>query len=396
MALTDKLTAIGDAIRDKTGSTALLTLDAMPTAISGITTGGGGDESQIPTNEELTITGNCEYRFASDGWSWFIEKYKDRITTKDITKTDRMFDGLTLESIPFVINLKNTEGISMQNTFNYSKLKETPRLNIPNARKLNLSNFLCGCKYLRDVNGIFANEEQFGEQWQSWVNTSTYSYHYVGGMLWGLSSLRSVPSWFYLLKLNSASTSYLYSTYGLYYKTFYECSALDEAKNIPVWNISVPQTSNMFNDSFNGCGRIKTLTFETNEDGTPIVVKWKNQVLDMNQNLGHISSYISITSYNSGITEDKEVKDVDTYAALKDDPDWFTTKMEYSRYNHDSAVETINSLPDTSAYLATAGGTNTIKFRGGAGSLTDGGAINTLTEEEIAVATAKGWTVTLS
>ena len=77
---------------------------------------------------------------------------------------------------------------------------------------------------------------------------------------------------------------------------------------------------------------------------------------------------------------------------MKNDPDWWTMKVEYSRYNHDSAVATINSLPDTSAYLATAGGTNTIKFSGAAGSATDGGAINTLTEEEIAVATAKGWT----
>ena len=39
--------------------------------------------------------------------------------------------------------------------------------------------------------------------------------------------------------------------------------------------------------------------------------------------------------------------------------------------------------------------TNTIKFRGEAGALTDGGAINTLTEEEIAVAAAKGWTVSI-
>jgi hypothetical protein len=70
--------------------------------------------------------------------------------------------------------------------------------------------------------------------------------------------------------------------------------------------------------------------------------------------------------------------------------------LSYCRYNHDSAVNTINSLPDTSAYLAEKGGTNTIKFRGTLGSKTDGGAINTLTEEEIAVATAKGWTVTLS
>ena len=69
--------------------------------------------------------------------------------------------------------------------------------------------------------------------------------------------------------------------------------------------------------------------------------------------------------------------------------------VPYSRYNHDSAVETINSLPDTSGYLSANGGTNTIKFEGAAGSKTDGGAINTLTEEEIAVAAAKGWTVTL-
>ena len=36
MALTDKLSAIGSAIREKTGGTELLTLDAMPVAIQGI------------------------------------------------------------------------------------------------------------------------------------------------------------------------------------------------------------------------------------------------------------------------------------------------------------------------------------------------------------------------
>lgn len=41
MALTDKLSAIGSAIREKTGGTELLTLDAMPTAIQSIQTGGG-------------------------------------------------------------------------------------------------------------------------------------------------------------------------------------------------------------------------------------------------------------------------------------------------------------------------------------------------------------------
>ena len=99
--------------------------------------------------------------------------------------------------------------------------------------------------------------------------------------------------------------------------------------------------------------------------------------------------------YNSGITEDKRVYNDTDYQALKNNPDWWTKNYLYSRYNKVSAIETINSLPDTSAYLATAGGTNTIKFKGEAGSATDGGAINTLTEAEIAVATAKGWTVSL-
>ena len=47
MALTDKLTAIGEAIRSKTGTTDLLTLDGMVTAIEGIETGGGTDEASV-------------------------------------------------------------------------------------------------------------------------------------------------------------------------------------------------------------------------------------------------------------------------------------------------------------------------------------------------------------
>ena len=67
----------------------------------------------------------------------------------------------------------------------------------------------------------------------------------------------------------------------------------------------------------------------------------------------------------------------------------------YSRYNLTSAMNTIRSLPDTSAYLATAGGTNTIKFNRAAGSATSGGGISSLSTSDIAIATAKGWTVSL-
>ena len=49
MALTNKLTAIADAIRAKTGKTNPMTLDEMPTEISGITTG-TSDETVFALN----------------------------------------------------------------------------------------------------------------------------------------------------------------------------------------------------------------------------------------------------------------------------------------------------------------------------------------------------------
>ena len=69
MALINKLEAIGDAVRAKTGDTNKLTLDEMATKINGIKPG--------PTTSDLTITGNCGYRFADGGWDWVIEKYGD-------------------------------------------------------------------------------------------------------------------------------------------------------------------------------------------------------------------------------------------------------------------------------------------------------------------------------
>ena len=32
----------------------------------------------VPTDEELTISGDCSYRFSNDNWTWFLKKYKDR------------------------------------------------------------------------------------------------------------------------------------------------------------------------------------------------------------------------------------------------------------------------------------------------------------------------------
>ena len=59
MALINKLTAIADAIRGKTGGTDPLTLDQMATEIAGIEAGGGGS---MESGELVTTSANF-YRF---------------------------------------------------------------------------------------------------------------------------------------------------------------------------------------------------------------------------------------------------------------------------------------------------------------------------------------------
>ena len=185
-----------------------------------------------------------------------------------------------------------------------------------------------------------------------------------------------------------------YST-NIYRNLFQYCYALDEVVGLPNPHHKAAWTSNAFNSTVQDCYRLKRFTFETQADGTPYTVNWKKQTLNLDT-VGYVTSsyganYITNNGAIHGITTAKAIYDDATYQALKDDADWFTSKVEYSRYNKTSAVETINSLP-----TCPSGAGNTIKFKGAAGSATDGGAINTMTEEEIAVATAKGWTVSFA
>ena len=56
MALTDKLKAIANAIRNKTGKTAEMTLDEMPTQIESIVGGGSSEENQLHSTLDGTLT----------------------------------------------------------------------------------------------------------------------------------------------------------------------------------------------------------------------------------------------------------------------------------------------------------------------------------------------------
>ena len=75
------LTSIADAVRTKGGTTEPIVVSDIPTAITNLPSGGGGD---LP-EEAFVLSGDCSYRFANNGWNWFMEQYGDRITTKDIS-----------------------------------------------------------------------------------------------------------------------------------------------------------------------------------------------------------------------------------------------------------------------------------------------------------------------
>ena len=373
------LTGIANAIRGKNGETTTYKPSEMAAAITAIS-GGGPD---IP-DSAFVISGSCNYWDYLGKWDSFIDAYKNKWSTSDIGLCASMFEGSQLTEIPFEINFYATY-MPITNMFrNCENMIKLPKLN--NLEPSDSSKLFESCSKLRTIPNDFTDTWNF-----SYLDNQTSQFNCnQNNMFYNCYSLRSIP-----IGLISHGNKHVYYIYSYFYNAFTHCYALDELVNLPIPYTQVTWSNNAFSNTFTYCERLKNITFKKQDDGTPYTVNWRGQVIDLVSNVGYAAMKEAILSYNSGITADKEVTDDASYQALKNDPDWWTVDVAYSRYNHDSAVATINSLPDTSAYLASAGGTNTITFEGAAGSATDGGAINTLTEEEIAVATAKGWTVTL-
>ena len=336
-----------------------------------------------PTAEELTFTGEdlADYGFSGKLADVVCSKYLDKISFNDIKKINRFGSNMS-NHIDFSSKTINcsSNGFSWYGVdAMFTGFGGTALPNVISEKPLPLSGnvtlLMDGMNYVRYLPESFDNLDF------SLANTSTNWFStFVSG-----NSLRAISPAF-MSKWYNANTSGFTPM-----SSIHNLFSIDELVNIPLSNKAGVSTSNQFKQIYSLC-RIKNFTFEMN-NGQPYVVSWKDQKIELTSSIGYTESMSNTLNYNSGITADKEVKDAATYEALKNNPDWFTRDFNYSRYNHDSAVATINSLPDTSAYLAANGGTNTIKFKGESGKLTDGGAINTLTEEEIAVATARGWTV---
>lgn len=203
--------------------------------------------------------------------------------------------------------------------------------------------------------------------------------YYSGGIVRECKRLRKVPESLIAELWYKNETTPYYQVPSYY--TFYSCYLLDEVKNFPVSPVKI-NSNGHFSCFLNRCFLLKSFTFAPYEGE----VDWNMILIDLKESVGH-SVYSTLREY--GVPDDKKVSSAEDYERLKNDPDWYTSTYSYSKYNKISAIETINSLPKVT-------GACTINFKGRAGELTDGGAINTMTEEEIAVATEKGWNVTFS
>lgn len=419
MALTDKLSAIGAAIREKTGSTELMTLDAMPGAIASITTGGGGGE--IPA-ELLKLSGVCDYMFYGGKWDKFVEAYGDQITTENIQGMKAMFSGSDLTHIPFEFNCFKCQDLSEMFT-NANMLKTIPAIDVHcedfSSSAANMtSNMFNGCKNLEEI-GTLTGIHPIGLNYfmnnchrlRNFPEIKDWNYDYMQTYSSNVSLNDVFTNCYSLRNISESLLKNVYcksnnAKYSMCYGNFKNCYVLDEIRGLrgPTGTI----TSNMFSGTFSNCYRLKDVIFATQEDGTPYTHNWKSQIIDLSK-VGYIEGSISdsfnpILGYNSGLLKENFVYDNNSLVAVgvsggnnPGDADhnskieWTGVNKEYSRYDRWSAVNTINSLPDTSAY-----GSNTIKFGADAGKMMGfSTGMGNLTETEIAVAAAKGWTVTI-
>lgn len=301
-------------------------------------------DGYIPTAEDLTFTGSqTKGLFQYGRLTWILNNYTSLLSFSNIQNAVECFaffeSNANLTNLTFYMSEEGKNNI--QSMFYGSNLSYFPHIV---GRVNNCSSIFYDCTKMKSIPDNFFDDFIFQAS-----NTTAI----CGSIFYDCYELTKVPSLKAFKQLNSTPTPGYY--YNLYYNLFCYCRNLQEIRDLPiVYGINSEARSNLFYQTIDHTYKLSSFTFEPNQ-----TVRLSGQALDFTK-----------TGYN-----------------------YYGGNPKDSVYNHDSAVETINSLPDTSAFLAEVGGTNTIKFKSDQGANTEGGAIGNLTAEEIAVAAAKGWTV---
>lgn len=420
MALIEKLEAIGDAIRAKTGGTEQLTLDDMVDEIEGIETGGGGSSAIL---EPLTMTSLQTYTPGEgvDGFSNVTPSLDLVINNYDWKDA---FVTLCKGAIP--LTSINTFTLTTNNATYASHVFETATTAAV-ANPTSLDNFFAN-KVILDFNNkplatipIFYNywgttaDVKEIKNYQNSTSNQQYVLRHIFYNAYFLENISDKVKNFYITMINKFSNivsdfqnvfincynlsednddlrnafvnanfvKMTYSTNFAMNNTYYRNCEIE-----PFYFSTVPSTAQTPLKGFSYAG-LKHLTFKP-FDTTRSDYQYPPITLDFTQ-IGY-----SATTAASYLKSSERITDNNTYTALKNNPKAWTTIVNYSFYNKVSALETINSLPDMTKKKNTNSYTYSLKFKGAAGTDTDGGAIKTLTSAEKAIATNKGWTIALS
>ena len=286
----------------------------------------------LPAFESYKIGSEGQYAFAYNNHSWVYEN-NIPIDLSGTTYASYMF--YSSDKIEHLPDLETSHIIDMTLMFGFcSKLKAIPKIDTSNTTYM--EGLFTGCKQITEVPALD-------------ISKATT----INGMFQHCHKLKSIPNSI----LENCGKDDIPDYAQFYSYAFYQCYNLKEILNLDV-SVGYSFAYNMFPCIVDNCYSLRRFTFKTNEDGSPIDAHWSEQTLDFSQETGWASSNYTAQQW---IDED------------------YVLKPEEAYYNRDSMAETINSLPIVRNC--------TIKFKQAQGQL--------LTEDEIALANSKGWTVSL-
>lgn len=368
------LVGIADSIRSKKGSTAPIKVEDFAKQISSISGG------------ELDVKAILEDAVSLESLNYYglLDKYYDGDSIELHLAPTKVGGGSVLgystlcEDIDIDIDLTNMGGGS--SALNYflrnSEVKKVT-LHIhdfpSNFRFTGLGYFFSECHNLEEVNeDIF----DFVDDMQAMTSKTN-------GLFQNCYSLKKLPDSMYKMQIASKSTSMYWGLSGLY---------SIKKMEIPICMSTDPNGFMVYQSEFANLSMLEHLII-TNPNNIQYTGAVSSSASYLTLNMTTYAGYFSSATTANNVPKIKDgtiprVTNDATYEQYKNG-DYWTTDINYSHYNKQSAIETLQSLPDMSGW----GFVFTVKFRGASGSKTDGGAINTMTEEEIAIATDKNWTV---
>ena len=379
---------------------------------------GSGNFTYGLTDEELNLSDGQEHKyFFAAGSPLYSEKYY---------KDNYILKRANLAEIGVDDSQTNYAGRRLFYQNLYIEDLSDIVVGTKNGTTTSFDDFFSGCKNLRKLPNFQFKRDIYGNQ-----TSSAFSYCFnleqtemdkIYQFIGAFSTYSQNPQINYCYKIKEFDWSKINIKIDNFSPTRIDFGYAPTLEKyvIPATYTKSEATSNRYDMRYQGSyPMLKDVSFVTNKDGSPMKSKMTNQTLawwayseSYSWGYGDVTSecykYSDIDRTHNIVGQTIEETQAN-YEKMKQYSDWHCTMRNnvnyqrssvpigrlFSKFNHKTMVSIINTIMDTSEYIASKGGTNTIKFYKYQGDLTDEGGTSNLTEEEIAVATAKGWTIAL-